>query len=98
VDAPVEVRFERERRRNREGAVGTLEAFVALEARERGKGENAQQLDATLDLADEVLVNDRTLEDLADAVRGLLRLLECRRRSRGGAGPTAGTGPEGGAR
>ena len=38
VDAPVEVRFERERRRNREGAVRTLEAFVALEARERGRG------------------------------------------------------------
>lgn len=73
VDAPVEVRFVRERDRNRESAVTTLEEFVALEATENTSDEHAQQLDATLVLADEVLVNDGTPNDLKEKVLAFLR-------------------------
>jgi dephospho-CoA kinase len=64
VEAPPEVRFERERARGRESAPQTLETFLELEARENTTDENAQQLDATCALADAVIVNDGTLDEL----------------------------------
>ncbi len=72
VAAPVDVRFARERSRLREAAVDTLEAFVALEAREDTNDPNAQQLAATLRLADRVIENDGTLEDLERKVTAML--------------------------
>jgi len=68
VEAPIEVRFVRERDRNRESAVTTLEEFQALEARENTSDPAAQQLDATIALADEQLGNAGTLDDLTRLV------------------------------
>jgi len=76
VDAPVAVRFERETRRARESAPGSLEAFVALEASENTSNPNAQQLDATMRLADHVLENDGTLVQFEQRVSDLLATLE----------------------
>ena len=76
VEAPVETRFDREVGRNRESVVRTLEGFQDLEARENTKDPNAQQLDATLALADHVIVNDGTLEDLDARVGALLEQME----------------------
>ncbi len=65
VDAELETRFERMRERGRSGDPETLEKLEALEQRERGSDDpNAQQLDAVRDLADFVLTNDSTLENL----------------------------------
>ncbi|MHC5012347.1 MAG: nucleoside/nucleotide kinase family protein [Planctomycetota bacterium] len=64
VEAPVAVRFERERTRSREFAVETLEEFIDIEERENTTDPEAQQLDATLALADTILQNDGTLDDL----------------------------------
>ena len=75
VDAPVAVRFAREASRGRESAPATLEAFVELEERENTADPNAQQLDATMALADHVLVNDGTLEDFEARVSDLLATL-----------------------
>ena len=76
VEAPVEVRFERERTRGRESFPQTLAEFQALEERENTSDPNAQQLDATMDLADHVLVNDTTVEALDQAVSDLLATLQ----------------------
>ena len=75
VDAPVQVRFARERARGRESAPATLEAFTALEARENTADPNAQQLDATLALADHMLVNDGSIAALEAGVSELLATL-----------------------
>ncbi|MBN2490260.1 MAG: AAA family ATPase [Planctomycetes bacterium] len=64
VDAPAAVRFERAWRRGRVGDARTLEAFVALEARENTTDPAAQQLAATAALADVTLANDGGLDAL----------------------------------
>ena len=55
-----------------EGAGGTLEEFVAIEAREDSSDPNAQQLSATIALADHVLINDGELADVERRVDALL--------------------------
>jgi dephospho-CoA kinase len=72
VEARGRTRFDRERERNREGAPATLDAFKALEARENTDDPKAQQLDATIALADERVTNDGTLGDLAETVSTLV--------------------------
>ena len=76
VRAPVEVRFEREVARGRESAALTLGAFRELEARENTADPNAQQLDATMALADRVIENDGTLEGLEARVAALLEEID----------------------
>ncbi len=76
VDAPVAIRFEREVRRGRESAPASLEAFCALEASENTSNPNAQQLDATMGLADHVLHNDGSLAEFEARVSDLLATLE----------------------
>jgi dephospho-CoA kinase len=76
VDARIDVRFERERSRRREQAPLTFESFAALEAMEETNDPNAQQLGATIRLADRVLPNDDTKEALAARVEDLLEDLD----------------------
>ena len=78
VDAPVEVRFTRETERGRESAPQSLAEFRALEDRENTANPNGQQLDATMALADHVLVNDGSLADFEQDVRELLEDLDDR--------------------
>ena len=76
VDAPVALRFERETERDRESTPTTLEAFTALEDRENTSNPNAQQLDATMALADHVLINDGALAEFQARVGTLLEALD----------------------
>ncbi len=76
VEAPVEVRFERESKRARESAPASLAEFKQLEQRENTKDPNAQQLDRTMDLADHVLVNDGSLALFEERITSLLEGLE----------------------
>lgn len=78
VEAPVEVRYERERARGRESAPESLDVFRQLEDRENTSNPHAQQLDATMALADHVLVNDSTLEAFEARVTQLLESLDDR--------------------
>jgi dCMP deaminase len=74
VDAKLETRFERIRARGRSGDPETLEELEALEARELGSDDpNAQQLDAVREMADFVLTNDSTIEDLHQQIQSWVR-------------------------
>lgn len=64
VDAAMPLRFERSRLRGRLGDGSTLDEFARQEERENATAETGQQLRRTLALADRVLVNDGTIEDL----------------------------------
>jgi dephospho-CoA kinase len=78
VEAPVDVRFAREMTRKREGPTPSLEEFVALERREDSTDANAQQLGATIAMADRVLANAGSLSDLEARVGRLLEELDVR--------------------
>lgn len=64
LDAPLGLRFERALARGRIESAATLAEFARKEDEERGSRPEAQQLDACIALADAVVVNDGTLEDL----------------------------------
>lgn len=74
VDAPAAVRFERARLRARPGDPVDLAGFEAAENRELASGDPAaQQLAATIALADFTVQNDGNLEQLELSVRALFR-------------------------
>jgi len=74
VDAPPALRFERARLRARPGDSVDLPAFEAAEARElQSQDPAAQQLVATIALADFQIVNDGDLPALHDKVREVFR-------------------------
>lgn len=64
IEAPVRVRFERTLARQREKDPVAFEDFVALDEREAVGNPLSQNLIAVEQLADEVLVNDSSLEEL----------------------------------
>jgi len=72
VDAPVSMRFERSRLRARSGDGLTLEDFRSKEALEQAESGPGQQLRTCLSLADEIILNDGTLEDLRRRVHEVL--------------------------
>jgi dephospho-CoA kinase len=76
IDAPVNLRFERAQRRGRLGDGASLEEFIRKEERENSEAETGQQLRRTLALADRVIRNDGTLDDLARNVRRALAEIE----------------------
>ncbi len=79
VEAPASVRFEREQIRHherQETVPPTLEAFLAIEERENTHDENAQQLDAAIDLADERILNEGGLDELRAKVLALLESID----------------------
>ncbi len=74
VEAPLEVRFARAAARARGGDTLDLAAFQEAEARELASEDPAaQQLLETFALADFVVVNDGTLDDLRERVREVFR-------------------------
>lgn len=74
VDAPLATRFARAQARARRGDPIDLDAFRAAEERELASGDPAaQQLVATIALADFTLVNDGDLDALTAKVRALFR-------------------------
>ncbi|OGD19529.1 MAG: hypothetical protein A2Y69_05815 [Candidatus Aminicenantes bacterium RBG_13_59_9] len=64
VEAPVELRYERVKRRGRLESAATLGEFMAKEKQEMAGGAAGQQLRRCLDLADVTIVNDGTLQAL----------------------------------
>ena len=73
IDAPQALRFERSIRRGRLGDGATLQEFAGKEERENSTTRAGQQLLATLALADVVIDNDGTIDDLRAGVRDALR-------------------------
>lgn len=64
IDAPVELRYERVKRRGRQESVSTLEEFAKKEKEEMTDSEKGQQLHSCMKMADIIIMNDGTLEDL----------------------------------
>jgi|TARA_B100000315_G_scaffold214762_1_gene213520 dephospho-CoA kinase len=73
VDAPIELRFERLRARNRVGDAKTVEQLEQQEQRENLNNASNQQLDETFKLSEKVIINDGTLEELHKKVDGFLK-------------------------
>jgi dephospho-CoA kinase len=63
-DAPLGVRFARVTARGRNESAASLEDFRKKEEEERAGGEAAQQLEACMAMADHLVRNEGTLEDL----------------------------------
>jgi dephospho-CoA kinase len=79
VEADRQIRFQRSLKRGREGAPTNLEQFVAEEARElNSEDPSSQQLVATRCLADVVVSNDGSVEDLHRSLDELLPRLMSR--------------------
>lgn len=64
VDAPVEIRFERAKKRGRIGFEKTLKDFIEIEEKENSADTNKQQLFECLKKADAVIQNNGTMGDL----------------------------------
>ncbi len=76
IEADSKVRFERVRDRNREGDPMTYEAFLDIDAREASSNDlAAQQLNRTAELADAVVTNDTTIEELKEQMRQVVQAL-----------------------
>ena len=75
IDAPIELRFGRLLERNRLGDAKTLADFKKQEERENLKSDTNQQLDATFEMAKEIIVNNGTIDGLHQKVDDLLNHL-----------------------
>jgi dephospho-CoA kinase len=71
VDAPVELRYKRAKKRGREESASTLQQFIEKEKEEMTEREKGQQLQKCMDMADLVIVNDGSLEDLYRKLEGI---------------------------
>lgn len=72
IDAPVEIRYERVRKRGREESASNLREFICKEEEEMTSLRNGQQLRNCMSLADITLINDSILEDLYQKLEELL--------------------------
>lgn len=78
ITAPAELRFERMRSRSREGDLKTLQAFLKQEDLERKGPAHQQNLAPTAKMADEIIVNDCSLEELHVKIDLMLKKLMSR--------------------
>lgn len=64
VDAPPFVRYKRVRNRGREESVSSFQEFLQKEKEEMGSQKKAQQLQECIKMADALVINDGSFEDL----------------------------------
>ncbi len=72
IDAPVELRYERVKKRGRKESATTFEEFIKKEKEEITDNEKGQQLLNCMKMADHTLINDSSLEDLHKKLEELL--------------------------
>jgi len=72
IDATPALRFERAQKRGRQENAKNLKEFLAIESRELSTSSTAQQLDRCLEMADSIVMNDGTLEELEIKIVRLL--------------------------
>ncbi len=72
VDAPIEIRFRRVQARGRDESASTLEDFRHKEEQEMAGNDSTQQLARCMAMADRLIVNDGTIEDLRRALEDML--------------------------
>lgn len=77
VNAPIEERFKRIKKRNRLGDPETMDELLEKEAKEmRAKNNAAQNISATIKMADYNIVNDGTKKDLEKIVLSVLSKIQ----------------------
>lgn len=72
IDAPVELRYRRVKRRGRLESAATLEEFMAKEKKEMAGGKAEQQLSRVMAMADFAIFNDGSLASLHRKVEAFL--------------------------
>ena len=72
IDAPIETRYERARKRGRPGDDATFEQFKAIEDRERSDPSGAQEVDKVISLGDHIIDNSGTMDELKSQLGGFL--------------------------
>jgi len=72
VDAPIEIRYERVKKRGRKESAENLREFIHKEEEEMTSHEKAQQLGNCMSMADVTIINDGSLEDLCQKLEALL--------------------------
>lgn len=72
IDAPVELRYERTKKRGRDESASTLQEFIQKEREEMTTDEKGQQLRTCLKMADVTIINDGSLEELNKKLEALL--------------------------
>jgi dephospho-CoA kinase len=79
VDAPVERRWEWISSRGKDSDPKSLEGIRRIEARDRGEGEDhfGQQVDKCFQMADSIVLNNTTLEDLKEKAYEIVEQLGC---------------------
>lgn len=63
IDAPVELRYERVKKRGREESASSLDEFIEKEKEEMTDNLKGQQLHSCMTMADSVILNDGSLDD-----------------------------------
>jgi dephospho-CoA kinase len=83
VDAPVELRFKRMRKRARPGDPETIEAMIEKERKEmESKGKNAQKIHECAMMADYTIINDGTFKQLNKKVDAILDKIKRRKKGK----------------
>jgi len=72
IDAPVELRYKRVKKRGRKESASNLQEFIQKEKEEMTSYSRGQQLRNCLNLADITIINDGSLEDLGKKLEALL--------------------------
>jgi len=78
IDAPVEMRFERAKKRGRLENVSALEEFIEMENREKSQVYTQQNISACMDLADFKIMNSGNQEELLKRIDQILEQIKKR--------------------
>jgi dephospho-CoA kinase len=72
IDSPVELRYERVKKRGREESASSLDEFINKEKEEMTESLSGQQLHSCMKIADLVIINDGSLDDFHHKLEELL--------------------------
>lgn len=72
IDSPVELRYDRVKKRGRVESASTLQEFIKKEEEEMTNLEKGQQIQNCMKMADFVVINDGSLEDLHQMLEEML--------------------------
>ena len=72
IDADVELRYERVKKRGRDESAATLQEFIEKEDEEKTANPTQQQIHTCLEMADFTVLNEGSLEDLCNKLEKFL--------------------------
>jgi len=78
IDAPVELRYKRAKKRGRLEDVNSLEEFIAMEKREKSEDSNEQNLTQCMRMAEFHIINSGSLKEFHEKIEQALSQIELR--------------------